>query len=156
MPLISSSSVKPSVTSSSMPIFSATAHDDVVVGPRLADRLDGLVHEDDALEAVALADARRDVVALESGGDGEDDVGAEHVVLEPRVLSHDALDLRIAEGLHDLAAAAPAGDTAGGVGPHHVDLGAALFLVDRVVVRLYWSEVGSSWPPVPQNSPCRP
>ena len=68
--------------------------DHVVVGAGLADRLDGPVHEDDALEAVALADARGDVVALEGGGDGEDDVGAEDVVLQPGMLGDDALDLR--------------------------------------------------------------
>ena len=133
---MSSSSLKPSVTCVEHAHLLGDRAHDVVVGPRLADRLDGPVHEDHALEAVALADARRDVVALEGGGDREDDVRAQHVVLKPGMLGHDALDLRIPEGIHDLAAATPAGDPAGGVGPHHVDLGAALLLLDGIGVPL--------------------
>ena len=54
------------------------------------------------------------------------------------------LDLGAAEGLDRLEAVVPAGGAAGVVHPDHVDLGAALFLRDRVVVPcLNWSSSGA-------------
>ena len=52
------------------------------------------------------------------------------------MLDDDGLDLRAAEGFHRLEAVVPAGGPAWVVHPDHVDLGAALFLGNRVVVSL--------------------
>ena len=89
---------------------------------------------DDALEVRALPGVGDDVLDFQRGVGRQDDVGEEAVVLQPGVLRDDALDLGSLEGLDGPVAVVPAGDAAGRVGPHHVDLGAALFLGDRIGV----------------------
>ena len=50
------------------------------------------------------------------------------------MLGHDAFDLRVPHGIDDVVATVPAGGPARGIGPDHVDLGATVFLGDRVGV----------------------
>ena len=60
--------------------------DDLVVALGLADRLDGLLLDGDALEVRALPGVGDDVLDLERRVGRQDEVGVEAVVLEPRVL----------------------------------------------------------------------
>ena len=107
-----------------------------VVALGFADRLDRLPHEEHALEAVSIPQARHDVVHLESGIGRQDDIGVETVVLQPRMLSHDAFDLRAPHSFDDVVAAVPARDPTGSVAPHHVELGPAILLGDGIGVLL--------------------
>ena len=135
-PLMSSASLKPSVTCVEHAQLLGHRADCLVVALRLAHRLDGLAHVDDGLEAVAVTQVEHDVVDFERGVGRQDDVGVEAVVLQPGMLGHDALDLGAQHGFAHVVAAVPAGHPAGRVGPHHVELGAALFLRDGIGVLL--------------------
>ena len=103
---------------------------DLVVAVALADRLDALVL---GIEQVVLAaeDVAGDVVLFQLGVHGEDDVGHQAVVLQPRMLGEHELDVGVPHGADVVVAPVPAGDPRRRVGPDHVDLGAA---VGRILV----------------------
>ena len=75
----------------------------------------------------ALSDAGDDIVHLQGGIRGQNDISKEAIILQPGVLRDHTLYLRVYGGLHYLITAVPAGSAAGCIGPDHMYLGTALF-----------------------------
>ncbi len=85
-------------------------------------------------EVRTLPDGGDDVLHFQRGVGRQDDVGIEAVILQPRMLGHDALDARVFHGLDGPVAVVPTGDAAGRISPDHVDRDAAVLLRDGVGV----------------------
>ena len=88
-----------------------------------------------ARDGVALR-AAHVVHFLEAGGNGQDEVGEQRVVLDPLVVRDEALDRRVAHGVLEQEAAVPTTLVAGLLRPDHVYLGVEAFFGRRVLVLL--------------------
>ena len=106
------------------------------VAQRFAERLYRLVLHQGAMDRSPSGRHPPDIAFFQLGIDRQDDVTQDGVVLEPQMLHDDRLDLGAAEGFHGLEAIVPAGGAARVVHPDHVDLGAALFFRDGVLIPL--------------------
>ena len=103
----------------------------LVVGAHVTHRVDGLALVGDGVP-LAAAHVHVEVLQLERGRGGQDDVGEQAVILHPRVLHEHELQVRVAQRVLELMAAVPAGGPAGRVGPDHAD---ALAGLGRVLER---------------------